>query len=104
DQAGAIKRLSSFAVATDVPFADYLREFKLLVSSVTGTGRQNGPSDAMCQTYVRNSIAQQFPTLMPSLFPGALTHTQVPYASVDAMWNAFVDQEHNLTPAIRGAQ
>ncbi|CAM9400805.1 unnamed protein product, partial [Sphacelaria rigidula] len=49
DQAGAIKRLSSSAVATDVPFADHLREFKLLVSSVTGTGRQNDPSDAMCQ-------------------------------------------------------
>ncbi|CAM9759547.1 unnamed protein product, partial [Sphacelaria rigidula] len=39
DRAGAIKRLSSFAVATPVPFADYLREFKLLVSSVTGVGR-----------------------------------------------------------------
>ena len=74
DQASAIKRLSSFAVATDVAFADYLRDFKLLVSGVTGTGRQNGPSDAMCQTYVRNSIAQQFPTLMPPLFPGALAH------------------------------
>ena len=59
DQAGAIKRLSSFSVATDVPFADYLREFKLLISSVSGTGRQTGPSDPMCQTYVRNSIAQQ---------------------------------------------
>ena len=39
DQAGAIKRLSSFAVATDVPFADYRHDFKLLVSSLTGTGR-----------------------------------------------------------------
>ena len=77
DQAGTIKRLSSFAVATDVPFADFLREFKLLVSGVTSTGRQNGPSNAMCQTYVRNSIAQQYPTLMPSLFPGALAHKDV---------------------------
>ncbi|CAM9311779.1 unnamed protein product, partial [Sphacelaria rigidula] len=45
---------AAFAVATDVPFADYLREVKFLVSSATGTGRQNGPSNAMCQTYVRN--------------------------------------------------
>ena len=102
DQAGAIKRLSSFSVATDVPFADYLREFKLLISSVSGTGRQTGPSDAMCQTYVRNSIAQQFPTLMPSLFPGVLAQQEVPYTSIDAMWSAFATQENNLTPAIRG--
>ena len=68
DQAGAIKRLSYFAVATDVPSADYLRDFKLLVSGVTSAGRQYGPSDAMCQTYVRNSIAQHYPTLMPYCF------------------------------------
>ncbi|CAM9262551.1 unnamed protein product, partial [Sphacelaria rigidula] len=90
DQASVIQRLSSFVVASDVPFADYLREFKLLVSGTTGVGRQNGPSDAMCQTYVRNSVAQQYPALMPSLFPGVLAHREVPYASVDTMWSAFV--------------
>jgi len=101
-QASAIQRLSSFGVATDVPFSDYLRQFKLVVSSTTGVGRQTGPSDAMCQSYVRNSVAEQFPTLMPSLFPGTLAYRDVPYPSVDAMWSAFVHQENNLTPAIRG--
>lgn len=42
DQAGAIKRLPSFTVASDVPFSDCLREFKLLVSSVSGNGRKTG--------------------------------------------------------------
>ena len=78
-QASAIQRLSSFGVATDVPFSDYLRQFKLVVSSTTGVGRQTGPSDAMCQSYVRNSVAEQFPTLMPSLFPGTLAYRDVPY-------------------------
>ncbi|CAM9560625.1 unnamed protein product, partial [Sphacelaria rigidula] len=55
-QASAIQKLSIFVVASDVPLGDYLREFKLLVSGTTGVGRQNGPSDAICQTYVRNGV------------------------------------------------
>lgn len=39
---------------------------------------------------------------MLSLFPGAFAHTEVPYAFVDAMSTALVEQESNLTPAIRG--
>lgn len=85
DQAGAIQRISSFAVASNIPSSEYLREFKLLVSSTAGTGRHNGPSDAICQTYVRNSITQQFPSLVLSLFPGTLAHKKVLSASVDAM-------------------
>ena len=38
-QASAIQRLSSFGIVTDVPFADYLRQCKLVVSSTTGVGR-----------------------------------------------------------------
>lgn len=38
-RASSIQRQSSFGVATDVPFADYLRHFELIVSSAIGVGR-----------------------------------------------------------------
>lgn len=45
-------------VATDVPFADCYREFKVLVSSTLKVGRQIGPSDAIRQSYVKNSVSE----------------------------------------------
>lgn len=56
----------------------------------------------MCQPYVPSSVAEQFPTLMPSLFPGALAHREVLPPCVDAMWSAFGRPESKWTPAIGG--
>lgn len=101
-QASAIQRLTAFDVAPDVSLTDFLSQLKLLVSSTMGIGCQTGRSDAMCPLYIRNSVTEQSSTLMPSLFPGALVHLEVPYPSVDAMWSACVNRGNNVTPAIRG--
>lgn len=54
----------------------------------------------MCQKYVRNSLDQQFPKLMPSLSLGVLADEKTSYASVDGMRTTFMNQESYSTPFI----
>ena len=48
------------------------------------------------------AVNEQFPTLMPKLYPGSKAMDPKPYASFDAMWKAFNDLAHNKTPAVNG--
>ena len=45
------------------------------------------------------AVNEQFPTLMPKLYPGSKAMDPKPYASFDAMWKAFNDLAHNKTSA-----
>ena len=49
---------------------------------------------------VRVAANEQFPALLPALYPGSKTMDPRPYASLDAMWRAFSDYAHNETPAV----
>ncbi|CAM9884875.1 unnamed protein product, partial [Ascophyllum nodosum] len=51
---------------------------------------------------VRIRTAQQYPTLMPTLFPGDRATREKPYASLALIWTAFADLKHNTSPAING--
>ena len=51
---------------------------------------------------VRIRTAQQYPMLMPILFPGDLETRENPYGSLALMWTAFADLKHNTSPAIDG--
>ena len=48
------------------------------------------------------AVNEQFPTLMPTLYPGSIATDPKPYASLDKMWKAFSDLANNKTAAVNG--
>ena len=51
---------------------------------------------------VRIRTAQQYPMLMPTLFPGDLATKEKSYVTLASMWAAFGNLKHNMSPAIDG--
>ena len=96
-------KLHTFGVCNCTPFLDFKREFRLLVSTVTGSGRVLSPRTDVVLEVVRMTVTQQFPTLMLTLYPGSKATDLRSYASLDAMWRAFSDLAPNKTPAANGA-
>ena len=74
----------------------------MLVSSVTGSERTLGPGVDVVLEVVRIEVNEQFPNLMPTLYPGSMATDPKPYVSLDTMWKAFNDLAHNMTPAVNG--
>ena len=48
------------------------------------------------------TVNEQFPTLVPTLYPGSIATDPKSCASLDKMWKAFSDFAHNKTPAVSG--
>ena len=90
-------RLHSFGVCTGTPFCDFSREFRVLVWAVTGSERTLAPGVDVVLDVVRMAVNEQFPTLMPTLYPGSMVTDPKPYASLDKMWKAFGDLSNNKT-------
>ena len=67
----------------------FLRAFKQRVSIVQGTERLFKPSDAMVIEIVCGVVSRQYPSLMPTLYPGRLMATPQPFNEVLEMWAAF---------------
>ena len=78
-------RLHSFAVCTGTHFCDFCREFRVLVSTVTGSDRTLGPGVDVVSELVGMAVNEQFPSLMPTLYPGSMATDPKPYASLDKM-------------------
>ena len=74
----------------------------MLVSAVTGGERTLAPGVDVVLEVVRMAVNEQFPSLMPTLYPGSMATGPKPYASLDEMWKAFSDLYNNKTPAING--
>ena len=72
------------------------------MSAVTGSERTLAPGIDVVLEVVRMAVNEQFPSLMPTLYPGSMTTCPKPYASLDEMWKAFSDLFNNTTPAING--
>ena len=51
---------------------------------------------------VRIRTAQQYPMLMPTLFPGDLSTREKSYVTLASMWAAFGNLKHNTSPALDG--
>ena len=98
----ALATLQNFGVRTGTPFASYLRALRVVVASTVEKGGPLAPSSAMAIELVRIRTAQQYPMLMPTLFPGDLATREKPYATLASMWTAFNDLKHNMSPAIDG--
>lgn len=94
----ALETLQTFGAHTDTPFSSYLRAFRVVVASVVEKG---GPMTSLSETameLVRIITAQQYPMLMPTLFPSELATRDRPYDSLASMWTAFANLKHNTTP------
>ena len=98
----ALETLQKFGVRTGTPFSSYLRALRVVVASTVEKGGLLAPSATMAIELVRIRTAQQYPTLMPTLFPGDRATREKPYASLALMWTAFADLKHNTSPAING--
>ena len=92
----------NLAFALELPFSCYLRALRAVVASTLEKGGPSAPSATMAIGLVRIRTAQQYPTLMPTLFPGDRATIKKPYVSLASMWTAFADIKHNTSPAING--
>ena len=96
----ALETLQKFGVRTGTPFSSYLRALRVVVASTVEKGGPLAPSATMAIELVRIRTAQQYPTLMPTLFPGDRATREKPYVSLASMWTAFADLKQNTSPAI----
>ena len=53
-----------------MPFSYFSLEFRVLVSAVMGSERVLSPGTDVVLEVVRMAVNEQFPTLMPTLYPG----------------------------------
>ena len=104
DQGRAFEQLHSFGVPDLTEFSAFLRAFKQRVSIVQGTERLFKPSDAMVIEIVRGVVSRQYPSLMPTLYPGRLMTIPEPFHTVSEMWAAFEVLATNKTPAVNGSR
>ena len=74
----ALEILQKFDVRTGTPFSSYLRTLRVVVASTVGKGGPLAPSAEMAIELVRIRTAQQYPMLMPTLFPGDLATREKP--------------------------
>ena len=98
----ALETLQKFGVRTGTPFSSYSRALRVVVASTVEKGGSLALSAAMAIEFVRIRTAQQYPMLMPTLFPGDLATREKTYDSLASMWTTFDDLKHNTSPAIDG--
>ena len=102
DAASALRDLQSFGVPNGTPYSAYYRAFRMVVSGITGSERALAPGTGLVLEIVRLSVNEQYPQLMPILYPGGLANRQSPFETLDAMWLALGVLADNKTPAING--
>ncbi|CAN0443107.1 unnamed protein product, partial [Laminaria digitata] len=102
DGNASFNRLQTFGVSNGTPFSDFFRAFRVVVSSVTGSEHVLAPSVPTVLELVRRSVMNQYPGLMPTLYPGDWATVPTPFTTIDAMWLAFRTMATNKTPAISG--
>ena len=99
----SLETLQKFVVRTGTSFSSYLRTLRVVVANAVEQGGPLAPSAEMAIELVLIRMAQQYPMLMPTLFPGYLATREKPYDSLASMWTAFADLKHNTSPAIDGS-
>ena len=98
----ALAPLQKFGVPSGSPFSSFLRSFRVMVADTIDEGGPLPPSPDMAMELIRIRTAQQFSTLMPTLFPGKLATQEKPYDSLAALWVAYAHLKHNTSPTIDG--
>ena len=98
----SLETLQKFVVRTGTPFSSYLRTLRVVAASTVEKGGPLAPSTEMAIELVRRRTVQQYPMLMPTLFPGNLATREKPYDSLASMWTAFANLKHDTSPVIDG--
>ena len=65
----ALETLQTFAVPSGTPFEAYLRSFRVVVASTVDKGGPFVTSPERAMELIRIYTSQQYPVLMPTLFP-----------------------------------
>ena len=76
----------------------------MVVSGITGSEQVLAPSMSTVLELVRRGVMNQYPGLMPTLYPGEVATVPTTFGSTDAMWSAFQVLATNKTPAISGEE
>lgn len=74
----------------------------MVVASTVDKGGPLAPLANKAIEFVQIRTAQQYPTLMPTLFPGEFATKERPYDSLASTWTAFAILKYNTSPAIDG--
>ena len=88
DSGAGYKNLHTFGVPNETPFCDFSQEFRVVVSAATGTERVLAPGTDIVLAVVRMALHEQYPSLMPTLYPGVTAKEPRPFGTLDAMWLA----------------
>ena len=60
-----------------------------MVSAATGAERLLAPGVEVVLEVVRMVVTEQYPSLMPTLYPGGFTTVPRPFGTLDAIWLGF---------------
>ena len=102
DAASALNELLNFGFPNGTPYAAYYLGFRMVVSGATGSERVLTPGVRLVLEIVRLSVHEQFPRLMPNLYPGELTTCPLLIGSIDAMWLALGVVANSKTSVLEG--
>ena len=97
DSGAGYKKLHTFGVPKGTPFCYFSREFRVVVSTVTGTERVLAPGTDIVWEVVRMAVNKQYPS-----FPGVMATVPGPLGTLNGMWLAFQARANNKAPAING--
>ena len=89
DSGAGYNKLHTFGVPNGSPFSDFSREFRVVVLAATGTERGLAPGTDIVLDVVRMTVNEQYPSLMPTLYPGVRATDPRPFGTLDAMSLAF---------------
>ena len=84
-------RLHIFRMCNGTPFSDLCQEFRVLVSTATGSERVLFSGTNVVLGVVRMAVNEQRRALMPAVYPGSQETDRRPYASLVAILRAFCD-------------
>ena len=98
----ALATLQQFGVPSGTPFSSFLRSFRVVVASTVDKDGPLALSPEMGMELILIWTTQQYPMLMPPLFPRVLATRKRPYDSLATFWTVFANLKHNTSPAIDG--
>lgn len=106
DLGSGVDRLRSYGVANGVTYADYIQQFRQLVTIVLAAHGVYKPSVSQVQSAVRDSLLRQYPNVATTLLDEKMATVEAPWGveenCLDSMWAAVDQSRFTNNPAING--
>ena len=97
DLGAGYEQLHTFVAPNRTPFRKFSGEFRVVVSAATGTDHVLAVGTDIVLEVVRMAVNEQYPSLMPMLYPWEMATEPRPSGTLDAMWLAFQALANNKT-------